>query len=440
MVRRKLQQSMLLSLALVLSCTYAVEVPEERAARSLAFHEMSMSMSFSMPHGSFKMASKAIKGSKGVKGASKGSKGCPPPPPPPKILKERRGHHHNVTILPMIRGKGKLPKAPKHNLECEEVAVPHVPTPSVPTARVPSIASPTSMEPNEPAPSSSIGTNAPSSASEPSETGPIAATPYQLSYTLELDRIPIDTDYTGVTDVTDNFVKEQMAQYFQNGSSVQFLYSNTTRDSFSFVGPNEPVNITFTTEVTVDPSSDTRPTVDELDALLEEAFSASGELDTYLANLAALPPSNIFQTTTAVEFKAMPQSAAMFSNPFASMSSAAIGGIAAAGAGILIVLAGGIVAFRRGGSDNGEGHDVVKFVDAGGDMTVAGDTYAGSSYAGTSMDAESVQHSGWGNHSHFRTPSYRTSSPTVALNRSESDSAGEDSPPASPRQMQTVDL
>ncbi|GKY91787.1 hypothetical protein MPSEU_000150400 [Mayamaea pseudoterrestris] len=410
---------------------------DEQAVRSLQ-QDMSMSMmSFSMPLGSFKkVAVTSVKGaSKTVKGASKGLKGCPPTP---KSLKEPKEP-------PLGKDKVHSLKAPKHVMECEEPI--HAPapaaTPSAPTTNIPMPSTPTAATSPSTVPTlagldtvvpSSISTTEPSSGSAPtsSEAGPIAATPYRLSYTLELRRIPIDTDYVGVTEITDSFVNEQMARNFPNGSAVKFLYSNTTRDSFSFVGPNEPVNITFTTEVTIDPASDTSPTVDELDALLLQAFS-NPELDTYLADLAALPASNIFQTTTAVAFETIPATTvtdASDGSVFETMSAATIGGIAAAGAGILIVLAGTIFALRKSGDSDSDGHDAIKFVDIAGGVTVTDDTYAGSTCAGTSMDAGSTQNSvGWsGLHSQFSAQSYRTQSPTEVLERSDSDIDEDDSP------------
>ena len=307
-------------------------------------------------------------------------------------------------------------------------SVPTVPTAVLPTVNMPSLAPASGLDSTQPSPvDSSLSAS------------------YKLSYTLDAFRIATDTDYIGVTQVTDSFVNEQLSRHFLNVSGVQFSYSNTTRDEEEFNGPNAPVVVTYTTEVTTGPSSETEPTTDELGAILEEAFSPSGDLDTYLADLAALPANNLFQSTTSVEYEAVPAvdggSAESTEKGIASMSTATLGGIAAAGAGILIVLAGGFVALRRGGKDT-DGHAAAKYIDGDtGGMTVAGDTYAGSTYAGTSMDAESVQHSGWGNHSHFSTPSYRTHSPTESLNDgNDSDSTGDESPPVSPGQLQTVDL
>ena len=104
-----LQRAVFVVGALVLSCTGTVIASEQRAARSLYFEEMSMSMSFSMPSsGSFKGGSKSVKGSKSAK--SKGIKGCPPPKEP------------KATLHP-IYGKGKG-KASKHAITCEPTFAP----------------------------------------------------------------------------------------------------------------------------------------------------------------------------------------------------------------------------------------------------------------------------------------------------------------------------
>jgi hypothetical protein len=336
-------------------------------------------------------------------------------------------------------------------------SAPSVSTPSAPSVPTPSTPSSSSVNaPSASAPSGPSG-QSPSAATAPSASGPTSAavtmppnssngmpptasspgptgTQYQIRYTLDLFRIPLETDYVGVTNLTDSFLNTYLVGKFQN-ASAKFVSANTTRDSTEYIDPNSYLGVSYTTTLKFDAASGLTPA--ELDAAVADAFAPSGGRPKYLQELASLPVSNLFQTTTNITY--VPLVAKATTAAFQTMSATTWAGIGGAAAGILAVLAAGSAILRRRNDDDREdGHGLGKFVESGGDMTVA------ETYAGTSVDAESVRPGDrWIKRSKQSLPAYnlRSRSPTETFeDGNDSDGSGRQSVRLSARQLQTIDF
>ena len=197
-------------------------------------------------------------------------------------------------------------------------------------------------------------------------------------------------DYMGVSDTTEEYLDGFFAAVL--GLSTEILYSRSstvlTDNTFRL---GQPVRVEYNTTIYFSSVSTLVPGKEELQALLTSAFRGT-QKDDYLAVLANLPQTNIFQSTSEVEFV---QGAAAASTGRASngrgpeatrTASAPSAGIAAAAAaGALILGVTGLLMYRRRAAVD---DSVGKFLDTDGHMTVAGDTYAGHS----SLDSHSAIH------------------------------------------------
>jgi hypothetical protein len=301
---------------------------------------------------------------------------------------------------------------------------------------------------NSTAAPSTISSMAPGSTAAPGGADSTRmTTPFTISYTLDLFRVPSDTDYTGVTALTGTFLETYFKQYFSNVTTVHFTTSVTSRMGETFNGPTQPLSVEYNSTLSFKSDSASIPTTSELDRLVANAFAASGGQALYLTQLRALTINNLFQSTTAITFaQGVTKAASPSGNGSAisgSLSAATTAGLAvAAGAGAFILLAAGIMVVRRRGGDERE--QLGKYTDGDGHMTVSGDTYTGAA----SMDSQSIQQAGvehrqagsWANQSHFSASSHRPHSPAGLEEGCESDESGPDSPPVSPRQMSSIDL
>ena len=214
--------------------------------------------------------------------------------------------------------------------------------------------------------------------------------PYDILYTVTQSRIPNRMDYMGVSDTTEEYLDGFFAAVL--GLSTEILYSRSstvlTDNTFRL---GQPVRVEYNTTIYFSSVSTLVPGKEELQALLTSAFRGT-QKDDYLAVLANLPQTNIFQSTSEVEFVqgAAPASTGRASNgggPEATKTASApsAGIAAAAAAGALILGVTGLLMYRRRAAVD---DSVGKFLDTDGHMTVAGDTYAGHS----SLDSHSAIH------------------------------------------------
>jgi hypothetical protein len=152
------------------------------------------------------------------------------------------------------------------------------------------------------------------------------------------------------------------------------------RNSFTF---GEPVQCDYRSTGLFNPSSIFLPTVRELNDLITTAFS-DDNLDGYIERVQSLPSANIFSTVSAIS-KGLPDvPIPRNSKPESARSSGYVkAGVASAAAGIL-VLAAGLVLFRRRKDDGLEEFDEKYGNNLKGGATVAGDT------CNMSLDGSSV--------------------------------------------------
>jgi hypothetical protein len=201
---------------------------------------------------------------------------------------------------------------------------------------------------------------------------------YSVLYTIEQIRIPSRSDYAGLTDLTSAYLDSFFVDSFANVGEVAYV-SSTTENTGSEFRLGQPVRVDYNTTILFSAESTLIPSVSELDSIVEMGFTGD-QAGTYLAELAGLPTSNIFSTTTEIGFTTSASSVVASgrttttgggSVPLSSNAGIA----AAAGAGALVLLAGGYFLFgrrREKEPDNAK----EKIFDNDGQITVAGDTYA----------------------------------------------------------------
>jgi hypothetical protein len=225
-------------------------------------------------------------------------------------------------------------------------------------------------------------TCAPTENSPPGNDLGIVLAAYDILYTLDQSRIPNLQDYSGVSDITE----EYLGEFFDGvlGLSEDIIYTGSTTEitDRSFL-LGQPVRVEYNTTIYLSSMSALVPSDEELNALLMSAFRG-GQNAQYVETVQSLPPANIFSTTTAAEFVQQARTTATGRNSDSGESSntqrAGVASAAAAGAFVLLLT--GYAMYRRRSSD--EDH-VGKFLDNDGHVTVADDTYVG----GSSLDSQS---------------------------------------------------
>jgi len=207
---------------------------------------------------------------------------------------------------------------------------------------------------------------------------------YTLLYTLDESRPPEQADYQGLLDVTERYLDMFMEGVLGVSSDILYAGSGTEIIDTSFI-LNRPIGVGYSSTALFEERSPIIATEEELEALLSSAFQG-GRMATYIESVQALPDSNVFSSTTDVEF-VLDESAltarskdGLSPDPSESTNSNAAGIAAAAAAGALILLVTGFVIYRRQEEETDE-----KGVEAAGHVTVAGDTFTGAS----SMDSQS---------------------------------------------------
>jgi len=211
-------------------------------------------------------------------------------------------------------------------------------------------------------------------------------TPFEIRYTIAQTDIPGFTDYDGVTALTSRYINDHFFSVYAADPGVEFSESQTGRTGENFE-LGQPVQVFYQTNVTFAGSSAEIPSVSDLDASLEAAFTSMGEK--YLEELQGLE-MNIFSTTSSYEFLFVSESedAPPAADGAGSLDAGTTAGIAvAAGAGAFVVLITAVVLHRRR-QEADDNDRLVKYVEEGdGHMTVAGETYAGT----ISVDSRSVK-------------------------------------------------
>jgi hypothetical protein len=213
--------------------------------------------------------------------------------------------------------------------------------------------------------------------------GPVTITLdlYALLYFVDAFRLPFQTEIDVVVAVTQGYLEDFFTVVFES-SSLAELEGSTTVEDETIVRFGQPIQTRYFTDLTFSGTSQI-PSNGELNGLLSSAFRGDN-LAVYLAEIQALPESNIFAGSTSVEFSDV-SAASSNSSSDASSGVATVGIATAAGAGAFFVAVVGLMLYRRRDEDDEEDG---KYLDNDGHITVAGETYQG----GSSVDSQSGVH------------------------------------------------
>jgi hypothetical protein len=130
---------------------------------------------------------------------------------------------------------------------------------------------------------------------------------YQLLYTIDQFRLPLPSEFETVGDLTKAFINN----YFGTIYPTTLLSAETVLvdGNFNF---GAPVDMLYNTTLMFSPGSEFPPE-DQLNTELEAAFTGDS-MASYLAIIQELPPSNIFETTSLVEFQRPAPPSPLFEN------------------------------------------------------------------------------------------------------------------------------
>jgi hypothetical protein len=204
---------------------------------------------------------------------------------------------------------------------------------------------------------------------------------YALLYFVDAFRLPFQTEIDVVVALTQVYLEDFFTVVFEASSLAEFEGSTTVEDE-TIVRFGQPIQTRYFTDVTFSGTSQI-PSAGELNGLLSSAFRGDN-LAAYLAEIQALPESNIFAASTSVEFSDV-QAASSNSDSNSSSGVPTVGIATAAGAGAFFVAVVGLMLYRRRDEDDEEDG---KYLDNDGHITVAGETYQG----GSSVDSQSGIH------------------------------------------------
>jgi hypothetical protein len=224
--------------------------------------------------------------------------------------------------------------------------------------------------------------------------------PYDIHYTLTQSRIPNRMDYLGVTDIT----AEYLDGFFEGvlGLSSEIIYSRSSTDLIdSSFRLGSPVRVEYNTTIYFSSVSTLVPGKEEVQALLMSGFRGS-QKDDYLKVLLTLPQTNLFSSSTDIEFvqsgdtntTATASGAGQDASGSSNTQKAGIASAAAAGV-LILAISGMMMRGRQATSEDTVG----KFLDTDGHVTVAGDTYGGASSldscSGTNLESRPYEPTDW---------------------------------------------
>jgi len=211
---------------------------------------------------------------------------------------------------------------------------------------------------------------------------------YTNYYTIEQFRIPVETEYEAVNELTQGYLNSFFTISYENSNDYLFIESSTMLTNKEFIF-GQPVKMDFNTTVVFSTISDIASEVPEPppESVLKDAFEGEN-LAIYISLLdTGLPTSNIFSTTTAVEFKGAPdfdrmdeRIPSMGARP-SSMKSTVnnigqFSATASVASGVLLLAGLTIYCRRRRYSENKDSKGID---DCDDHTTLAGETYEGSS-------------------------------------------------------------
>lgn len=232
-----------------------------------------------------------------------------------------------------------------------------------------------------PSPVSHLTTPSPT----PANSVSIGLSAFEVVYTVGDNTLPQRQQYDELTALTNAYLDAYMKERFQSQTQATLVALVTERKTGRWVA-DKPITLVYESTAFFDPVFDALPSQATLDTVLSDAF-AQDNIQPYLDGLASLPTSNIFRTTTSVQF-GEPTITASTKSGGSTSSNTTNGAAIAAGAVGIALLAAGLVIYkkRRQSEDDNysySGKALHKNKNLHGDMTVAGETYAGETYDGS---------------------------------------------------------
>jgi hypothetical protein len=204
---------------------------------------------------------------------------------------------------------------------------------------------------------------------------------YALLYAVDAFRLPFETEIDVLVALTQGYLEDFFTVVFE-ASSLAELEGSTTVEDETIVRFGQPIQTRYFTNLTFSGTSQI-PSNGELNGLLSSAFRGDN-LAVYLAEVQALPESNIFAGSTSVEFSDVLNGSSNSSSG-SSSGNPTVPIATAAGAGAFFIAVVGLMLYRRRDEDDEEDG---KYLDNDGHITVAGETYQG----GSSVDSQSGIH------------------------------------------------
>lgn len=129
----------------------------------------------------------------------------------------------------------------------------------------------------------------------------VSVTPYSIFYTIEQTRIPTLDDYSGLGMFTSEYLNVYFQVIFAEDSAAAFV-SSVTEVTGSDFRLGQPTRVDFTTTLSFAASTETLPSVADLDTLLRSAFEGENAATYSTALSAGLEATNIFSATTQITF------------------------------------------------------------------------------------------------------------------------------------------
>ena len=190
----------------------------------------------------------------------------------------------------------------------------------------------------------------------------VSVTPYSIFYTIEQTRIPTLDDYSELGMFTSDYLNVYFQVIFAEDPAAGFV-SSITEVTGSDFRLGQPTRVDFATNLSFAASSESVPSVADLDTLLRSAFEGENAATYSTAVSAGLEATNIFSTTTQITFD----------SSLTDSTGRRVGIVAGITTFAFLLLLGGAVIYRSREEDE---EMEVKLLDISGQNTVSDGTYS----------------------------------------------------------------
>mmetsp|Transcript_10055 Transcript_10055/g.17825 ORF Transcript_10055/g.17825 Transcript_10055/m.17825 type:complete len:884 (-) Transcript_10055:77-2728(-) len=214
---------------------------------------------------------------------------------------------------------------------------------------------------------------------------------YALAYDVPDSRQPTREELDMLLAITSLYLESFMFDEF-DGNTFTVLDDFITDLLTSNYATGQPITVDYLSTALINPFSSMIPSDEAFNSALIDAFSGLNMLDYEVLLNDNLPEDNVFVGSTVIFLQEEPP--ATESSPPSDTSGRGISGtgIAAAAVACTLLVAGVVIYKRR--RDLLEELEVDKLNKAGGDVTVAGETFTGETYDGSaSVSAASMEYS-----------------------------------------------